>query len=121
MEHKISEPNARVDVVDVLRGLAVMGIIILHSIEHFNFYSFPDTVPCEWMKFTDKTIWNGLFFVFSNKAYAVFALLFGFSFYIQDNNQQRRLRKTFVSGSSGEWRCSLSSGSSMQLSLPVRY
>ena len=120
MEHKISEPNARIDVADVLRGLAVMGIIILHSIEHFNFYSFPDTVPCEWMKFTDKAIWNGLFFVFSNKAYAVFALLFGFSFYIQDNNQQRR-GKDFVSGSSGEWRCSLSSGSSMQLSLPVRY
>lgn len=56
MEHKISEPNARIDVADVLRGLAVMGIIILHSIEHFNFYSFPDTVPCEWMKFTDKAI-----------------------------------------------------------------
>lgn len=35
--------HARVDVADVLRGLAVMGIIILHSIEHFNFYSFPDT------------------------------------------------------------------------------
>ena len=33
--------HARVDVADVLRGLAVMGIIILHSIEHFNFYSFP--------------------------------------------------------------------------------
>ena len=29
MEHKISEPNARIDVADVLRGLAVMGIIIL--------------------------------------------------------------------------------------------
>ena len=40
MEHKIAEPNARVDVADVLRGLAVMGIILLHSIEHFNFYSF---------------------------------------------------------------------------------
>lgn len=90
MEHKISEPNARIDVADDIERLAVMGIIILHSIEHFNFYSFPDTVPCEWMKFTDKAIWNGLFFVFSNKAYAVFALLFGFSFYIQDNNQQRR-------------------------------
>lgn len=35
--------HARVDAADVLRGLAVMGIIILHSIEHFNFYSFPDT------------------------------------------------------------------------------
>ncbi|WP_455590688.1 DUF418 domain-containing protein [Bacteroides sp.] len=90
MEHKIAEPNARVDVADVLRGLAVMGIIILHSIEHFNFYSFPDSVPFEWMKFTDKAIWDGLFFTFSGKAYAVFALLFGFSFYIQDNNQQRR-------------------------------
>ena len=42
MEHKIAEPNARVDVADVLRGLAVMGIILLHSIEHFNFYSFPE-------------------------------------------------------------------------------
>ena len=28
MEHKIAEPNARVDVADVLRGLAVMGIMI---------------------------------------------------------------------------------------------
>ena len=76
MEHKIAEPNARVDVADVLRGLAVMGIILLHSIEHLNF--------------TDQAIWRGLFFTFSNKAYAVFALLFGFSFYIQDNNQQRK-------------------------------
>lgn len=90
MEHTITESNARVDVADVLRGLAVMGIIILHSIEHFNFYSFPDTVPFEWMKFTDKIVWDGLFFAFAGKAYAVFALLFGFSFYIQDNNQQRR-------------------------------
>jgi len=63
-----------------------MGIILLHSIEHFNFYSFPEKVPFEWMNFTDQAIWRGLFFTFSNKAYAVFALLFGFSFYIQDNN-----------------------------------
>ena len=43
--------HARVDVADVLRGLAVMGIIILHSIEHFNFYSFPDTAgQSAWLK-----------------------------------------------------------------------
>lgn len=47
--------HARVDVADVLRGLAVMGIIILHSIEHFNFYSFPDTTTqSDWLNFTDK-------------------------------------------------------------------
>ncbi len=90
MENKLTESNARIDVADVLRGLAVMGIIVLHSIEHFNFYSFPESVPFEWMKFTDKAIWDGLFFTFGGKAYAVFALLFGFSFFIQDNNQQRK-------------------------------
>lgn len=90
MENKIAESNARVDVADVLRGLAVMGIIVLHSVEHFNFYSFPESVPYDWMNFTDQAIWRGLFFTFGGKAYAVFALLFGFSFYIQDNNQQRR-------------------------------
>lgn len=90
MKEKLSDRNVRVDVADVLRGLAVMGIIVLHSIEHFNFYSFPESVPFEWMKFTDQAIWRGLFFAFGGKAYAVFALLFGFSFYIQDNNQQRQ-------------------------------
>ena len=83
--------HARVDVADVLRGLAVMGIIILHSIEHFNFYSFPDTAgQSAWLNFSDKAIWNGLFFMFGGKAYAIFALLFGFSFFIQDDNQRLR-------------------------------
>lgn len=83
--------HARVDVADVLRGLAVMGIIILHSIEHFNFYSFPDTAgQSAWLNFSDKAIWSGLFFMFGGKAYAIFALLFGFSFFIQDDNQRLR-------------------------------
>ena len=83
--------HARVDVADVLRGLAVMGIILLHSIEHFNFYSFPDTATqSNWLNFSDQSIWNGLFFLFGGKAYAIFALLFGFSFFIQDDNQRLR-------------------------------
>lgn len=85
------EKRTRIDVADVLRGLAVMGIIVLHSIEHFNFYSFPDTsTQSAWLNFSDKAIWDGLFFMFGGKAYAVFALLFGFSFFIQDNNQRMR-------------------------------
>lgn len=83
--------HARVEVADVLRGLAVMGIIVLHTIEHFNFYSFPDTADQSvWLNFTDKAVWNGLFFLLGGKAYAVFALLFGFSFFIQDDNQRMR-------------------------------
>ncbi|EJX03619.1 membrane protein containing DUF418 [gut metagenome] len=76
---------------DVLRGIAVMGIILLHSIEHFNFYSYPDTSgQSGWLNFADQSIWNSLFFVFGGKAYAIFALLFGFSFFIQDDNQRMR-------------------------------
>ena len=59
------EKRTRIDVADVLRGLAVMGIIVLHSIEHFNFYSFPDTsTQSAWLNFSDKAIWDGLFFMF---------------------------------------------------------
>lgn len=83
--------HARVEVADVLRGLAVMGIILLHSIEHFNFYSFPDTAgQSAWLAFTDKAVWDGLFFLLGGKAYAVFALLFGFSYFIQYDNQRMR-------------------------------
>ena len=81
----------RVEVADVLRGFAVMAIILLHSIEHFNFYSFPDTAgQPQWLNFFDKAIWNGLFFAFGSKAYGIFAMLFGFSFFIQDDNQRMR-------------------------------
>ncbi len=79
----------RFTVVDALRGFAVMGIILLHNIEHFNFYSFPEA-SSTMMEALDKGIWNMMFFLFSGKAYAIFALLFGLTFYIQDHNAQRR-------------------------------
>lgn len=83
--------HPRVDVADVLRGFAVLAIILLHSIEHFNFYSFPPAYNQPmWLNFTDKAIWNGLFFAFGGKAYAIFAMLFGFSFFIQHDNQRIR-------------------------------
>ena len=72
----MEKENARIDVADVLRGLSVLGITLLHSIEHYNFYSFPSEQLFTWLPFTDSVIWNSLFFTFSNKAYAIFALLF---------------------------------------------
>lgn len=82
-------PSLRIDVVDALRGFSVLGIVLLHSIEHFNFYSYPE-VTTEWLKFTDKIVWDSLFFIFGGKGYGIFALLFGFSFFIQDNNQLKK-------------------------------
>lgn len=91
MPSSLPTKRPRIEVADVLRGFAVMGIIILHTIEHYNFYSYPDTSgQCALLNFTDKAIWDGLFFTFGGKAYAIFALLFGFSFFIQDDNQRLR-------------------------------
>lgn len=83
--------HPRVDVADALRGFAVLAIVLLHSIEHFNFYSFPDAATRgPLLHFADKAIWQGLFFAFGNKAYAIFATLFGFSFFVQHDNQRLR-------------------------------
>lgn len=83
------QQNYRIEVADVLRGFAIMGIFLIHTIEHFNFYSFPEA-PNEFIRFTDKLLWDATFFTFAGKAYAIFALLFGFSFYIQDSRQAQQ-------------------------------
>lgn len=75
--------------IDALRGFAVMGIILLHNIEHFNFYSFPDAAN-ETIKALDTTLWDMMFFAFSGKTYAIFALLFGFTFYLQSRSSEKR-------------------------------
>ena len=89
MEQQLLKERPRIEVVDALRGFAVMAIILLHNIEHFNLYSFPEPAS-DFMAALDQGIWATLFFLFSGKAYAIFALLFGFSFFIQDENQLRK-------------------------------
>lgn len=85
----LQSKSPRIEVVDALRGFAVMAIMMLHNIEHFNLYDFP-TPSSPFIKMMDGYTWNTLFFLFSGKAYAIFSLLFGFSFFIQFNNQAQR-------------------------------
>ncbi len=81
--------TARIEVVDALRGFAVMAILLVHNLEHFIFPVYPDpaTQP-EWLNLLDKGIFSITFSLFAGKAYAIFALLFGFTFYVQYTNQQ---------------------------------
>ena len=81
--------SPRLHVVDALRGFAIVSIMLLHNLEHFDYYYFPPNLP-EWMKVLDKSIWDALFFLFSGKSYAIFALLFGLTFFIQSDNQARK-------------------------------
>ena len=41
MEKQLSEKLPRVEVVDALRGFAVMAILLVHSLEHFIFPVYP--------------------------------------------------------------------------------
>jgi len=79
----------RLHVVDALRGFAILSIMLLHNIEHFDFYFKPTTLPA-WMPAIDQGIWDTLFFLFGGKSYAIFALLFGLTFFIQSNNQDQK-------------------------------
>ncbi len=89
MGNNLQTPQERIFAIDALRGFAVMGIILLHNIEHFNYYSFPQT-DSPLLASLDQHLWDLLFFCFSGKAYAIFALLFGFTFYLQSHNCEKR-------------------------------
>ena len=82
---------SRLHVVDALRGFAIVSIMLLHNIEHFDFYFKPTNLPA-WMVSLDKGIWDTLFFLFGGKSYAIFALLFGLTFFIQSHNQEKKGR-----------------------------
>ena len=82
-------PNTRLHIADALRGIAIIGIILLHNIEHMNFYRFPE-VANEYMIFFNKITWDGLFFALGGKMYSIFALMFGLSFFIQNDNQMQK-------------------------------
>jgi uncharacterized protein len=85
MNSKIS----RLHVVDALRGFAIVSIMLLHNIEHFDYYFLPTNLPV-WMVVVDKWIWDTLFFLFGGKSYAIFAMLFGLTFFIQSKNQENK-------------------------------
>jgi len=81
--------SPRLHVVDALRGFAIVSIMLLHNIEHFDFYFTPAGQP-NWLIGLNQGIWDSLFFLFGGKSYAIFALLFGLTFFIQSDNQAKR-------------------------------
>jgi len=83
------ENKTRIHLLDVLRGFALVSIMLLHSIEHFDIYYFSETLPV-WMQALDSNIWDTLFFLFGGKSYSIFALLFGVTYAIQLTRQQEQ-------------------------------
>ena len=80
-------PNTRIDVADALRGIAVAGIILYHSVEHFNIFT---EEPIVHTLASDETVASVLAWLLSGKMYGIFAMLFGLSFFIMSDNQQQK-------------------------------
>ena len=83
------KPNTRIDVADILRGVAIAGIILIHFIEHLNFFLFPEPKNELWATI-NTAVWDSTFFLLAGKMYAIFAMLFGLRFYIQHDNQEQK-------------------------------
>ncbi|TLX72582.1 DUF418 domain-containing protein [Labilibacter sediminis] len=81
MTAQVAPKKNRIEVVDFIRGFAIMAIMLLHNIERFNLYVFPGGM--KGMSGLDRGIWDTLFFMFGGKTYSIFALLFGFTFFVQ--------------------------------------
>ena len=75
------QASNRIEMVDALRGFALLGLFMVHCVERFELnWLYPQ--PDRWF--------NGAMAVFAGKAFAIFALLFGFSFAtIMANERQR--------------------------------
>ena len=88
MEQPLNK-SPRIEAVDALRGFAVMAIILVHNLEHFIYPVYPANPP-HWLAVLDQGVLAAVFALFAGKVYAIFALLFGFTFYIQTSNQKKR-------------------------------
>lgn len=78
------QENKRIEIIDVLRGFTLLGIIIVHFAEQY--YAGP--APAKFTNFNNKflgdEIINGFIGIFiSGKFYMIFSFLFGLSFFIQ--------------------------------------
>ena len=78
--HQIATPTReRVEFVDVLRGFALLGVLIANMAS----YSGRSTNPTDWTEWLDITIVNAMRFLIEAKFYSLFSFLFGWGMAIQ--------------------------------------
>jgi uncharacterized protein len=73
--------NSRIDMVDALRGYALLGLFMVHCVERFEIF---------WLAPQFDAWHASVFGLFAGKAFAIFALLFGFSFATIMANERAR-------------------------------
>lgn len=83
------ENNKRIQLVDALRGFALLGIVLIHYVEHFEIFKAPE-FNFLFSEEQNKLVFDLVVFLISGKAYSIFAIMFGFSFFIQLNRRAEK-------------------------------
>lgn len=80
----LSIPKQRITVIDALRGFALLGVILIHMMQHYGIFSFSGAEPSEALfpKLDEAIRWLSQN-VIMGKFINIFAFLFGLSFFIQ--------------------------------------
>lgn len=85
----------RIHSIDALRGITLLGILLVHTIGLFGFLDYN-----EYISHAGHTIVRGVYFLLSNRCAPVFNMLFGVSFFLI-------LKKPTYSSRKFLWRCIL--------------
>ncbi len=83
----------RIEIIDVLRGFTLLGIIIVHFAEQYYAGMHPESHANFTSKFLGDEIMMGFIGIFiSGKFFMIFSFLFGLSFFLQLNKSDSSLK-----------------------------
>lgn len=86
----LSKPLKRINVLDALRGFALLGVVLIHMLQHFGIYSRAGEQAFPWFPPLDETVhWIGQHIIMG-RFINIFAFLFGLSFFIQMDSASRK-------------------------------
>ncbi len=83
MSTPLENSSKRIEAIDALRGFAVAAILLIHCSNQFLYDPAMLWVEPNWLRSCNDWSRELLYFCFENKAYAIFALLFGFTYALQ--------------------------------------
>ncbi|WP_316838496.1 DUF418 domain-containing protein [Pedobacter gandavensis] len=87
---KEEDTNNRITVIDVIRGITLIGICATHAFQHFGAFTSNPQPPFPWIGTMDEiTSWI-LQYLVMGKFFIIFSFLFGLSFFIQMDSAAKK-------------------------------